>query len=150
MKPVQLFRFLAHLFTHLFHRLCENFRPRPLKVRSPGHVKWPHFRKVCMLVIATPTDWSHRNFQRLIPVVVSIKRISRNFYIGNLRSEQFCDLSIISQWEKNERHFFNKTIRNTLKHQITGRLDTLSRNIATSGPSSFRQGHGRSSAVVRQ
>ena len=26
--------------------------------------------------------------------------------IGDLRSGQFCDLSIISQWEKNERRLF--------------------------------------------
>ena len=32
----------------------------------------------------------------------------------------------------------------TLKHRVTGRLDTLSRNIATSDPSSCRQGHFRS------
>ena len=31
--------FLAQLFIHLFRTLCENFRPRSLKVRSPGHVK---------------------------------------------------------------------------------------------------------------
>ena len=32
-------RFLAQLFIHLFRTLCENFGPRSLKVRSPGHVK---------------------------------------------------------------------------------------------------------------
>ena len=31
--------FLAQLFIHLFRTLCENFRPRSLMVRSPGHVK---------------------------------------------------------------------------------------------------------------
>ena len=30
--------FLAHLFIHLFYTCCENFRPRSLKVRLPGHV----------------------------------------------------------------------------------------------------------------
>ena len=37
--------FFAHLFIHLFCTLWWKFRPRPLKVRSPGHVKWPHRRK---------------------------------------------------------------------------------------------------------
>ena len=44
--------FLIYLFTLLF-RTCENFRPRSLKVKSPGHVKWPHHRKKRMVVIAT-------------------------------------------------------------------------------------------------
>ena len=38
--------FLVYLFMHLFRKRCENFRPRSLKVRSPGHVKSPHLRKV--------------------------------------------------------------------------------------------------------
>ena len=48
--PPQLFRrylkngarsavFLAHLFTYPFRTLSIKFRPRSLKVRSPGHVK---------------------------------------------------------------------------------------------------------------
>ena len=32
---------LLHLFIHLFRTCCE----RSFKVRSPGHVKWPHLRK---------------------------------------------------------------------------------------------------------
>ena len=38
-------RFLAHLIIHLFRTCCENVRPRSRKVRSPGHVKWPHLIK---------------------------------------------------------------------------------------------------------
>ena len=38
-------RFLVRLFIYLLRTLCENFIPRSLKVRSPGHVKWPHLRK---------------------------------------------------------------------------------------------------------
>ena len=68
----------------------------------------------------------------------------------SLRSSQFCDLSIISQWEKNERRLFcTKTIQNTLKHRVTGGIDTLSRNIVTGDPASCHQGHGRSPAVYR-
>ena len=70
-----------------------------------------------------------------------MKRISRNFDIRNPRSGQFCDLSIISQWEKNERClFWTKTIQNPLKHRAIGRLETLSRNIVTGDPSSCHQG----------
>ena len=67
---------------------------------------------------------------------------SENFDFGDTRSGQFCDLSIISQWEKSERRlFWRKTTCNTLKHQITGRLDTLSWNIATNDPWPCRLGH---------
>ena len=81
-----------------------------------------------------------------------MKHTSRNFNIGDLRSGQFCDLSIISQWETNERRlFWTKTIQNTRKHRFTGTIDILSRNIVTVDPSSCRQGHfrsyGRSPAV---
>ena len=34
-----------HRFIHLFRICCENFRPRSLKVRSPGYVKWPYLIK---------------------------------------------------------------------------------------------------------
>ena len=78
-----------------------------------------------------------------------MKRISRNFDIGDLRSGQFCDLSIISQWEQNERRLFcTKTIQNTLKHRFTGIIGILSRNIVTGDPSSSRQGHFRSWKVT--
>ena len=62
---------LSHLFMHLFRTCCENFRPRSLKVRSPGHVKRHHLRKVWMLVIVTLNDWSHLNFQRLIALTAN-------------------------------------------------------------------------------
>ena len=37
--------FLGQLLIHLSRRLCENFGPRSLMVRSPVQVKWPHLRK---------------------------------------------------------------------------------------------------------
>ena len=64
-----------------------------------------------------------------------------------------CDLSIISQWEKIEGHIFWTKPFGTLKHRVTGRLDTLNRNIATSDPShvaKFISGQKRSPAVFRQ
>ena len=48
--------FLAQLFIHLFRTLCENFGPRSLKVRSPGHVKCPHLRKT-LNVRHSYTEW---------------------------------------------------------------------------------------------
>ena len=55
----------------------------------------------------------------------------------------------LQRWEKIEmRLFWAKTLRNALKHLVTGRLDTLNRNIATSDPSSCRQGHVRSWMVT--
>ena len=102
-----------------------------------------------MFLNATPTERLPWNFQRLLQTTVSIKCISQNFDIGDLRSGQFWDLSIISQWEKNERRlFWTKNIQNTLKHRIRGRIDTLSRNIVTDDPSSCHQGHFRSWKVT--
>ena len=105
--------------------------------------------KLRMFVISTQNAQSPCNCKQLISVPVSMKCISRNFDIHDPRSGQFCDLSIISQWGKNERRlFWKKIIRNTLKHRVTGRLDTLSRNIETSDPSPCRQGHFRSWKVT--
>ena len=100
-----------------------------------------------MFVIATPTDRSR------LTVTVSIKYMFLNFDIGGLTSDKFCDLSIISKWEKNERRLFcTKIIQNTLKHRATGRIDFLSRNIVTGVPCHVAKvisGHGRSPAVFR-
>ena len=49
--------FLAHLIIHLFRTCCENFRPSTRKVRSPGHVKWPHLIK-SLNVRQRYTDWT--------------------------------------------------------------------------------------------
>ena len=66
---------------------------------------------VWMLVKATPNELLPWNFQRLIQVTMFIKCVSQKFDIDDLRSGQFSDLSIISQWEKNERRlFWTKTI----------------------------------------
>ena len=49
--------FLVHVFLHHFRTCCENFRPRPFKVRSPGHVKWPYLRKSSKARYSY-TDWT--------------------------------------------------------------------------------------------
>ena len=43
---------------------------------------------------------------------------------------------------------FARKLFKTLKHLVTGRIDTLSRNIVTGDRSSSRQGHFRSCKVT--
>ena len=145
--------FYAAFSVFFLHTCLYIFSAHFVKISDAGHSGSGHqvmssdltLEKVLMLVIATPNVRSSWNFQRLISLTVSVKRISRNFYIGELRLGQCCELAITSQWGQNESHlFWTKTIRNILKHRITGRLDVLSLNIATSDPSSCRQGHFRS------
>ena len=83
---------------HPFRTFPENFDPRSSQVRSLGQVKWPYLQK--------RSRWCHgysfwginMNFQNCMRLSVSTKRISRNFDIDDLRSDQFGDLSITSQW----------------------------------------------------
>ena len=145
------FRFFADSWKSRFWHSCLYiFSAHFVKSSDPVHSRSGHqvtssdltSEKLWMFVIATPNDRLPWNFQLLISVPVSMKRISRNFDTRDLRSGQFCNLSIISQWEKNERRLFcTKTIQNTLKHRVKGIIDTLSRNIVTGDPSSCRQGH---------
>ena len=44
--------------------------------------------------------------------------------------------------------FWANTIKNTFKHRVTGRLDTLSLNIVTSDSWSYREGHFMSRKVT--
>ena len=71
-----------------------------------------------------------------------IKFVSQNFDIGDLRLGKLCDLSstyvhICKLMGENEKRlFWTKAMLNTLKHCVTGRIDTLIRKIAASDPSS--------------
>ena len=67
--------FLSHLIIHLFHTGCENFRPRSRKVRSPGHVKWPHLIK-SLNVPQRYTDWT---------IALKLSAIATSKCIYNLR-----------------------------------------------------------------
>ena len=109
--------FLAHLFIYLFRTCSENFRPRSLKVRSPGHVKWPHLRKR-FNARHSYTEWLFIKLLWLISLTVSIKCI-----LGILISVTQCQVNFatapseISQWEKMKRRLFlDKTL---LKHSQT-------------------------------
>ena len=136
-----------HMFWNFQTQVIQDQVTRSRQKTSPQKKKFE-----CS--IAEPNDRSPWNFERLTSVTVSIKCLFRNFDLDYLRSCQFCDLSIISQWEKKERHlFWTKAMLNTIQNQVTGRLDNLSRNIATSDPSSFCQGHltgHRAPTVIRQ
>ena len=83
---------------NLFWTLCENFRPRSIKVMYPDHVKWPHLRK-SLNARHSYTEWQITLKRPAIDIVtVSMKRMSRNLDIGDLRPGQFWGLSILSQW----------------------------------------------------
>ena len=57
----------------------------------------------------------------------------RNFDIGDLMSGKFCDLSKVNGRKlKGGGKLWWKTIRNTLKHRVTGGINTLNQKIATS------------------
>ena len=102
-----------------------------------------------MFVKATRTERLIWNFQCYIQVQVPIKCISQHFDIGDLRSGQFCDLAIISQWEKIEKRLFlAKTVLNTLKHRITEHIGTLNRIITTCDPFPSPKNHFRSRKVT--
>ena len=60
----------------------------------------PTSKKVWACTKARADERSIWHYQELVRVTVCTKRISRNFDICDLRSGQFYDLPIISQWEK--------------------------------------------------
>ena len=88
-----------------FWSICSCiFFAQLVKIWDPGHSRSGHqvtiddltSEKVWMLVY---TEWlSPWNFQRVISVTVSMKRLSQNFLYQWPKVSQFCDLSIISQW----------------------------------------------------
>ena len=97
----------------LLRNMSENFELIWPQVRSPEAVWWPYLRKVCNHARARVFDRSISSLQALVRVPVCAICISRNFDIGDLRSGQFRDLPIISQWGKNQLPVFTtKTGRN--------------------------------------
>ena len=141
------------------HAVFCNLAAHVVKISDLGRSRSGHqvtssdltSEKVQRLAIATSTERSLWNFQRLIWVTVCIKCISRIFDICDLRSGQFCDLSIISQWEKIEmRLFWTNIVQNALKHRFIGKHDTLNRKNAPVTPLCAPEvisGHERSPAV---
>lgn len=86
--------------------MSKNFELIWPQVRSPEAVWWPYLRKVCNHARARVFDRSISSLQDLVRVPVCAICISRNFDIGDLRSGQFRDLPIISQWGKNQLPVF--------------------------------------------
>ena len=109
-----------------FRTLPENFSTRSSQVRLPDQVKWPCLKKY----LGFSRDYSfwdiNINVQELIRAAVPTTLISRNFDFGDLRSGQFCDFTIIRQWEMFICRFFPKVRVGTCY---------LSQDIATLGPS---------------
>ena len=79
--------FLAYLLAFMSSHFGNYIFSAHVKMSDPGHLRSGHLvtssdltsKKVWILVIATPTDRSTWNFQRLISVMVSIK-----MYLGIL------------------------------------------------------------------
>ena len=97
--------FFAQLFGQLFRNFPENFSSRSPKFRSPDQVKWPHLRKKkkSNRVPATLVERKIWNFQDLVQYQVGTCYLCiSDFYIGDLRSGQFRDIPIISQWGKTQ------------------------------------------------
>ena len=141
--------FLAQLFIHLFRTLCEKFGPRSLKVRSPSHVKWPHLRK-SLNVRHSYTEWPISLKLSAINIRTSIYEtyISEFWYRWPKVRSILPPLHYKSMGEKWKAPLLKENHSKTLKHRVTSRLDTLSRNIQTSDPSACRQGHFRSWKVT--
>ena len=98
-EPLSFFSQISAVFWHTYLYL---FSAHVVKISDESHSRPGHqvtqsdvtSGKVGMFVIATPTDWSSWNLQRLISVTVSINCIPRHFDNGDPRSGQFCDLSL--------------------------------------------------------
>ena len=127
----------------------ENFRPRSLNVRSPGHVKRPHLRK-SFNARQSYTEWPITLKLSAIDTRISIYQMYISEFLYPWPKVRSTLRPLHYKWmgENERRPFWKKPIRSTLKHRVTGRLDTLSRNIATSDTSSCRRGHFRSGEVA--
>ena len=150
--------FLAHLIIHLFRTCCENFRPRSRKVRSPDHVKWPHLIQ-SLNVRQSYTDW---------PIALKLSAIDTSNSVDKMFTSELryrwpkvrsilWPLHYKSMGENWKRLFWTKPILNTLKHRVTGRLNTLSRPECCDQwqwpprhVAMVISGHERSLAVFRQ
>ena len=149
--------FLVRLFTQLFRTLCENFRPRSLKVKSPGHVSDLTSEKVWMLIISTLNYWSLWYLQRLASVTVSIKCLSQKFDITDPMSGQLADLSIAYMWingRKMKCAYFGRNPFKTLSN-IGLQVDLIPwvgilRPLAPCPVANVVSGRERSPAVSRQ
>ena len=131
-------------FWHTYSYICST---NVAKFRTPvsqGQVTrsrqvTSHHKKSSMLVIATTT-------LKLSAIDICNPYI-QNTRLGISISVTHGQVNIATspnQWDKTEgRLFWTKTIRNTSKYWLSGRIETLNQNIATNDPSSCRRGHFR-------
>ena len=105
--------------------------------RSPGHFKWPHLWKKSLNARHNYTE-----------CLITYKMYISEFWYPWTKVRSV--LRPLHDKEKNERRLFwkKKIIQNTLKHRVTGRLDTQSQNVAISDSLPCRQGHFRSWKVT--
>ena len=132
-------QFFAHLSIQLFP---ENFRPRSPKVRSPGHVKWPHLRKslnACHSYIHWPVALKQSGFDIRNSIYTTF--ISEFGYLWSKVRSILRPLHYkLMGWnwkaslldENHSKHF---------KHRVTGKINTLNRHMVTSDPFLCHRGH---------
>ena len=125
-----------HTCSYIFSaHIVKILDPSHSRSGSTGHFKWPHLRK-SLNACHSYTDW---------PIALKLSTIDIRHSIYKM---------YVSQWEIIQRRLFRtKTIQNTLKQRVAGRLDTLNPKIATSDPSSYPEVisvHDKSPAVSRQ
>ena len=97
-----------HAFPYINCATLKKISPRSSQVRSPGQAKWSYLENIYDCVVTTVFKVSICNFQELIKASIPTKRLSRNFDFVDLRSGQFWDLTIISQWENIQMPFSRK------------------------------------------
>ena len=151
----------------VFYWGCTALKGRPKWFRGAQWPKgWAPPPPVCTHSALTPTHphthtsahahtdkimsqlWPATYYSSAISLKLSVINSSNSVYKMYISEFWFrwpkvrsiCYLSMKCQWEKIERSLFGtKAILNTLslKRQVTGRIDTLNRKIATSAPSSW-------------
>ena len=137
-------RFLTHLFTHLWRICCENFRPRSLNVKSPGHVKWPYLTK-SLNVPHSFTDWTIAVHLSVIDTRTSICKIVISKFLSWLPKDRstLWRLHYKSTGENWKAPLLDE---NHFKHSQTSGyswFDTLNQKTDTSDLSSYSRGHFR-------
>ena len=124
-----------------FPHSCENFRSRSRKVMSPSHVRWPHLIK-SLNDRQSYTDWTIALKFSVVDTSNSVYKIYISefwFRVPKVRSTLW-PLHYVNGRKFKSACFGRKSFL-TLKHQVTGRIDTLNRKIPSSDPSSWPQGH---------
>ena len=102
-------------FPHMLWKFQTQFTQG--QITRSRQVSLPHKKFECSSTLhSTPTDRLPWNFQRLVQAGVSIKCISQNFDIGDLRSGQYVTSPLQVNGRKMNVHFFNK---NDSKHTQT-------------------------------